>query len=113
VYLAKNRPVKGVILVSPYDSLVSIARRDFPYAPVSLLLRHRFDSVSYASSLKMPLLVLTGDKDTTIQPEYSKKFVQNWGGEHELVNIGGADHNNMSYSPLYWESITKFLKKNE
>ena len=43
-YLASQRPIAAVILVSPYDSLVSIAQRAYPFLPVRLLLKHRFDS---------------------------------------------------------------------
>ncbi|MCX5781715.1 MAG: hypothetical protein NT145_03285 [Elusimicrobia bacterium] len=109
VYLAKNRSAKGIILVSPYDSLISIAKKDFPYAPIGLLLRHKFDSISFSSSITAPLLVLIADQDTTVEPEFSENLVKKWGGPYKIVSIKGADHNSMSYSPLYWESINEFL----
>src|SRR6266508_4058290 len=46
VALASARPVAGVVLVSPYDSLAAVGRTHYPFLPVSLLLRHRFDSRS-------------------------------------------------------------------
>ena len=33
-YLARHRPVSGVILVTPFDSLVELARDHFPWLPV-------------------------------------------------------------------------------
>src|ERR1700760_1545148 len=32
--LASTRPVAGLVLVTPYDSLLGIAQRQFPYVPV-------------------------------------------------------------------------------
>ncbi len=36
-YLASQRPVAGVVLISPYDSLVQVAREAYPFLPVNLL----------------------------------------------------------------------------
>ncbi len=35
VYLAANRPLRGVVLVSPYDSMVEVAKRHYPYLRMS------------------------------------------------------------------------------
>jgi pimeloyl-ACP methyl ester carboxylesterase len=44
VHVAAQRPVAGVVLASPYDSMVAIGKHHYPWLPVSLLLRHRFDA---------------------------------------------------------------------
>jgi pimeloyl-ACP methyl ester carboxylesterase len=44
-HLAAERPITGAILVSPYDSMTAIGKLHYPWLPVSLLLRHRFDAV--------------------------------------------------------------------
>ena len=41
--VAGQRPVQGVVLISPYDSMVALARYHYPFLPVRWLLRHRFD----------------------------------------------------------------------
>ena len=109
VYLAKNRPVKGVVLVSPYDNIISLAEREFPYVPVGLILKHRFDSISVASSINLPLLVLTAEKDKTVPQEYSQRLAAKWGGPHETVLISGKGHDDINSSPLYWQSVNNFL----
>jgi len=55
-YLASQRPLAGVVLVSPYDSLISIAKSAYPFLPVRLLLRHRFESIARAPHINVPLL---------------------------------------------------------
>ena len=111
VYLAKNRALNGVILVSPYDTIISLAKREFPYVPVELILKYRFDSISVATSIKVPLLVLMADEDNTVPQEYSQRLVAKWGGPHEVVLIKGKGHDNLNSSPLYWQSVNSFLDR--
>lgn len=40
VQLAAQRPVDGMILISPFDSIRTIAKERYPFAPVDWLLRH-------------------------------------------------------------------------
>lgn len=110
VYLAQQREVGGLILVSPYDSLARVAKSVYPWVPVSLLLRHRFDSLSRAPSLKTPLLVLAADEDSIIPFRHSRELLEHWGGPTRLITIQGADHDSISTSPAYWKEIGEFLR---
>jgi pimeloyl-ACP methyl ester carboxylesterase len=110
IYLATQRPIRKIILVSPYDSVVSLARRSFPYLPVSLILKHRFDSISRAPEITIPMLALIASDDVTVPPAYSLRLTEKWGGEYRLKRIAGANHNSIDSNKLYWKSIQEFLK---
>lgn len=109
VYLAAHRDVEGVILVSPYDSIKNVARKAYPFAPVSLLLKHNFDSAALAPSIDVPMLTLIASQDTIIPPSYSEKLIAKWGGEVFRKIIEVRDHNTISIADAYWESIQEFL----
>lgn len=111
IYLAKNRPVKALILVTPYDSMTSIAKEKVPVLPISLILKNRFDSISRASSIKIPMLALVAEKDSTIPPNHAKRLVEKWGGKYILKIIEGKDHNSISSNEEYWKSIKEFLSE--
>jgi pimeloyl-ACP methyl ester carboxylesterase len=66
VHVAAHRPVRGVILVTPFDSLLNVARRHYPVLPVRLLLKHPFDSAALAPDINIPALILIGRQDTII-----------------------------------------------
>src|SRR5882672_2262267 len=66
VYLATTRPLAGVVVVTPYDSLTAVAQRHYPYAPVSLLLKHKFDSIGRAPGISVPVLMLAAQRDNVI-----------------------------------------------
>jgi len=108
-YLASQRPIAGVVLVSPYDSLVEVARGAYPFLPVSVLLRHRFESAARASSIHAPLLVLVAAQDEIVRPERSRQLARAWGGPVRLEVLSDVDHNTVQSHSDYWKLISAFL----
>ena len=109
VYLAAQRAVAGVILVSPYDSVGSVAQGIYPFLPISLMLKHRFDSLARAPGIKVPLLCLVASADRVIPREHSERLYAAWGGPGQWREIRPADHDSLAGEPDYWESIAAFL----
>jgi len=108
-YLASQRAVSGVVLVSPYDNLVEVARGVYPYLPVDGFMRYRFDSAARAKLIHVPLLALVADQDTIVRPERSQSLVQAWAGPAHLELLVGVGHNDIQLHPRYWPLITAFL----
>ena len=110
-YLAAQRPIAGVVLVSPYDSLAQVAHGVYPFLPVGMLLRHCFESVTRAPQIKTPLLALVAARDTLIRPERSQGLVQAWGGPARTELLAGVGHDDIHLHPVYWELIGSFLRE--
>lgn len=108
-YLASHRPVSGVVLVSPYDTLVEVARGVYPYLLVDHFMRYRFDSAARAKLIHAPLLALVADQDTIVRPERSQSLVRAWGGPAHLELLVGVGHNDIQLHPRYWPLIAAFL----
>lgn len=108
VRLAAERRLEGLILIAPFDSLAGVARHHYPYLPVRLLLRHRFDSVSYAPRIATPLLCVVATQDEVIPVEHAKRLYEAWGGPKHWVELA-AGHNTIQNHPDYWPSIRAFL----
>ncbi|MBK5105654.1 MAG: alpha/beta hydrolase [Burkholderiales bacterium] len=109
VYLASRRPVAGVILVSPYDSVESVAKGIYPYLPIGLMLRHRFDSLSRAPQIEAPLLCLVASDDRVIPRPHSERLYAAWVGRKQWREIRPADHDSLAGEPAYWRAIAEFL----
>jgi uncharacterized protein len=110
VQLAAQRPVAGVILVAPFDSLVEVGKRHYPFLPVNWMLRHRFDSIALAPAIKAPLLCIVATADEIIPAESSKRLYDAWGGEKRWIGLEGARHNSTDNAANYWTSILAFLR---
>jgi hypothetical protein len=114
VQLAGSRPVDGVILVAPYDSMVALGAHHYPFLPVSWMLKHRFDSVRRAPQITAPLLCLVAERDEIIPLVHSKRLYDAWKGPKRWVELLGAGHNSTDGAPQFWSAIRSFLdKKNE
>jgi pimeloyl-ACP methyl ester carboxylesterase len=109
VYLATQRPVAGLILVSPYDSVESVAEGVYPYLPIRLMLRHRFDSLSRAPGIRVPLLCLVASDDRVIPRPHSERLYAAWGGTKQWREIRPSAHDTIADDPDYWRAITAFL----
>ena len=111
VRLAAERRVDAVILVTPFDSLVQVAKRHYPFLPVGLLLKHRFDSISRAPRITAPLLCLAATRDSIIPAEHAKLLYDAWAGPKRWVALEEAGHNTVDAHPNYWPSINAFLNE--
>ena len=110
VQIAAQRPVRAVILVSPFDSLAAVAKRYYWYLPVDWMLKHRFDSIGLAPQLKQPLLCFFAEHDEVIPGEHSERLFAAWGGPKRKVLLGGAGHNNADGAAGFWPAVRDFLK---
>jgi hypothetical protein len=111
VALATSRPVKALVLTTPFDNLAAVAQFHYPWVPASLLIRHRFDSLARAGGLSLPLLVVTATADTVIPPAHADRLAAAWGGPVQALRLQNRDHNDIALDPLYGPAITAFLDR--
>jgi len=64
--LATERPAAGLVLEAPFTSAVAVGTVAYPFLPVSLLLIDRYETNACITSVRMPLLILHGERDRTI-----------------------------------------------
>jgi pimeloyl-ACP methyl ester carboxylesterase len=109
VFLASQRPLKAVVLVTPFDSLVEVARHHYPFLPVGTLLRHPFDSASRAPGITAPLLCIAGTRDEVIPAVHARRLYEAWGGPKRWLLLEEAGHNTIDSHPLFWRNVADFL----
>lgn len=111
VRLAAERRVDAAILVTPFDSMTAVAKRHYPWLPVGLLLRHRFDSLSRAPKITTSLLCIVAMRDSIIPPEHAKLLYDAWAGPKRWLALEGARHNDVDGHPDFWPNINAFLNE--
>jgi uncharacterized protein len=72
VMLAAERPVGALVLESPYDSIAALASAHYPFLPVNLLIRDRYDAALAAPKIKAPVLVIHGEADDIIPLRFGR-----------------------------------------
>jgi fermentation-respiration switch protein FrsA (DUF1100 family) len=108
-YVAANRPAARVVLITPYDSLLAVARRRFWFTPLSLLLRHKFKSVEYAKTNMQPCLALLAEHDDVVPEEHTLRLMAAWAGAKELVRIPSTNHINIPYQAATLTAVAIWL----
>jgi dipeptidyl aminopeptidase/acylaminoacyl peptidase len=110
-YLAAKRKLAAAILLTPYDSIEAIAQRRFPFAPVRLLLRHKFDACSYAQHAECPALVLQAERDDVVPHEHTERYVQAWRRPVQRELIAGTDHHDIPFHDHTHGAVRAFLRR--
>jgi pimeloyl-ACP methyl ester carboxylesterase len=109
VQLAKARDVRRLALVTPFDSLVNVARTHFRWLPVGLLMLDRFDSTIGAATIAADVLVVIAEADEIIPRGRSDALVEAFPSRPRVVVLEGARHNEIELDPRYLDEIAGFL----
>jgi len=91
--LAAREKCMALILETPFASIREMARVAFPLIPIGGLLRIRYDTVDKVKKIKVPLLVLHGDRDDIVPYEQGKKVFEAAPEPKEFYTIRSARHN--------------------
>jgi pimeloyl-ACP methyl ester carboxylesterase len=110
VHLASVRDIDKLVLVTPFDSLVSVGRKHMPIFPVSLLLKDKYDISIPASGISSPTLVVIAKLDEIVPRKSTEALVSAL--PHSVVEvkiIPDAGHNFSAMSPDYLQALREFL----
>ncbi len=76
IEIAKNESFAGLILESPFTSMVDMGKKYYPFFPVRLLLRDKFESHKKITSIHTPLLVMHGKVDKIVPYKMGKRMYE-------------------------------------
>ncbi|TCD15873.1 alpha/beta hydrolase [Oricola cellulosilytica] len=111
IHLASRRPLAGLIVVSPFDSLEALAREHYPWAPVGWLLRHHMSTVEDVRGLTTPIALIAAGRDTVVPPRRTEAVRQ---AAPALVfdrTIAFADHNDLYGRPDFRMAMLEALAR--
>jgi fermentation-respiration switch protein FrsA (DUF1100 family) len=95
VAVAAKRQMAGMVLISAPDSLLSLARRHYPYLPVGPLFRDPFRSDLRIDEVEEPKLFLHGDDDSIVPLSHGRALFELTPGPKEFRVLHGRGHNDL------------------
>nr|WP_229207123.1 alpha/beta hydrolase [Duganella sp. Root336D2] len=99
--LASVKTVDRLVLLTPYDSMAGAASHHFPWLPVRLLLRDRYESVSYAAKVNAPTTIFAAERDEVIPRASSEALYRSFRpGLATFHVVSGVGHNDISLRSL-------------
>lgn len=109
-YMASQRPVKAVVLITPYESMSAVASEKYPFVPIGLLIKHPFESEKYARQINAPVLALIAAQDAVIPKHHAYKLLESWKGPTQFLELE-ADHHTIMGDNAAWKRIEEFVKE--
>jgi pimeloyl-ACP methyl ester carboxylesterase len=113
--IVKNTPVPidGIILITPWDTLLSVAREKFPWLPVRLFMKDTYDSVGNLKAFSGRIAVVGAERDKVIPVHHALALYESLSGNKKMCLIKGAGHND--WSPFvgapFWKEIMAFASR--
>lgn len=113
VELALKEKCCALILETPFTSIKEMGKKLYPFLPVSLLLRTKYDSLAKIRNIKVPILIMHGDKDELVPIEQGRKLFEAANEPKEFYTIPGATHNDTHIvgGEEYYGVIKRFVNK--
>ncbi|MEN8206156.1 MAG: alpha/beta hydrolase [Pseudomonadota bacterium] len=110
VDLASQHPSAGVILESAFTSVPDMAASLYPWLPVRLLSRYRYNSLKRIEGIRSPLLVVHSRDDEIIPYEHGKKLFAQANKPKQFLELNGGHNNGYQVSrKLYEQTMQQFL----
>jgi len=113
VDLAVKENCRALILETPFTSIKEMGKELYPLLPINLFLRTKYDSLSKIRDVKVPTLIMHGDKDELVPFEQGRKIYEAANEPKEFYTIPGATHNDTHIvgGEEYFDTIRNFMNK--
>ena len=107
-HLSQNKKFAGVILETPFTSMIDAAKKFYPYIPVGLLLKDKFENKNKIKNIKSPILIMHGAKDQIVPFEMGKKMFE-IANEPKYSYFTKYDNHMMEYDESLVKALNSFL----
>lgn len=87
--------VTGLLLLTPFDSLVDVAQHHYPVLPVRWLLQDRYPAAQWLRSYRGPVAVIVAGRDSVVPPQFGRRLHDGYPGPRLLITAENADHNDL------------------
>ena len=110
VQVCAMRETAGLILISPFDSLLNVIRQRLGFFP-NFLLQDKFNSAQFIQQVSCRILSITGSCDTTIPTELTDALFQRWDGELTEHEVLQGRHRGLLRHPCVENAVALFLDR--
>ena len=108
VEIAQNNNFAGVILESPFTSMIDAGKTKYPFFPVRLLLKDKYESDKKIQNIKSPILIMHGEVDRIV-PFWMGKKMYKLANEPKYSYFSKYDDHMMEYNEKLLNKLKKFI----
>ena len=90
--------------------MINAAKEFYPYIPVNLLIKDRYENYKKIKNIKIPILIMHGEQDTIVPFKMGKKMYQ-LANEPKYFYFTKQDDHMMEYDEPMIKTLKNFIKK--
>lgn len=109
-HVASRRPVDRLVLVTPFDSLASVAQAHVRWLPVRRLMRDRYEAARDLAGYRGAVLVVRAERDEIVPAENTRNLVDALAVRPTVVDVPGTGHNAIDGDPRFERALRSFLR---
>lgn len=104
-------PVAGLILATPWDTLLSVAEMRMSLLPVKLIMKDKYDSVTNLKSFRGEVAIIGAEKDDIVPIRLAENLYNSLSGPKKMWVVWGAGHNDwqMYLDRNAWKEIMSYI----
>ena len=106
--IAQNKNFAGIILESPFTSMIDAGKDKYPYLPVRLLLKDRYESNKKIKNINSPILIMHGKVDNIVPFLMGKKMYA-LANEPKYSYFSEDDDHMMEYNEKLLKALKDFI----
>tara|TARA_B100001758_G_scaffold235893_1_gene236415 strand:+ start:166 stop:981 length:816 start_codon:yes stop_codon:yes gene_type:complete len=107
--ISQNENFAGIILESPFTSMVAAGKSKYPIFPIGLLLNDKYESDKKIKNIKSPILVMHGEADTIV-PFWMGKKIYELANNPKYYYFPEYDDHMMEYNDKLLNTLKSFIK---
>ena len=109
--LSAKRPLAGLILVTPFDSLKAAAQSMYPWLPIGPFFQHEIDAAGALAGVKVPTAIIAAEHDEIIAPSRTDALRPKVPNLVFDRTISGAGHNDIYQRRAFHEAMHEALEQ--
>jgi len=106
--VAQHKNFAGIILESPFTSMVEAGKTKYPIFPIGLLLKDKYESSKKIKNIKSPILIMHGEADRIV-PFWMGKQMYELANEPKYSYFSKEDDHMMDFNEDLINAIRKFI----
>jgi uncharacterized protein len=111
-HLASSIEAKGLIVISAFTSYPDIGQKLYPFLPVRLFAKFRFNTFDYLKKVNYPVLIVHSRNDELVPFEFGRRLYEQAAKEpKQFIEISGRHNDGISESEvIYRKGLSNWLK---
>jgi fermentation-respiration switch protein FrsA (DUF1100 family) len=108
--LGTSNAFGGIILESPFTSIANAAKIYYPYLPVNIILKDRYDSIGKIKNINTPIFIMHGKMDNIVPQQMGLELFEKANNPKYSYFPEDDDHM-MNYNKQLLNEIKQFINK--